>query len=423
MAVPARAQSSPHPPPAGTAPPPPTACSEAGWCASTATSEAICSDVEVGVRLSLLVRSLHLTPPRPELHHPPPTACSEAGWCASTATNEAICSDDEVGVGCPCSCAAFNSTGPTEGDDTSRARLYLTQVQRRCLSGGRCFRYLVPQSVEGLMPLLIDLHGNTASSEGQALMQGGWMEFAYVHNVLAVWPEGVGKSWNAGNGWCGAARASQTDDIGFLDDVIADMQTLQAVDASRVYLAGHSCGCSMAQTYALRRSLQVAAMGCHAGYLIPSLSSMDQASFIPTPAWTVFGTSDSSSPYEAGAAQFGYIGAVESLQKWANVNGCTGDPVETWRVSDDYAQSYTACAGVTEVTLVTLTGVGHLPYKGVDTIVDTVQMAWNFMSRFTTELGQPPPLAPSPPPQSLPPLPPTCELSMEPYYLVLLSTK
>ena len=189
------------------------------------------------------------------------------------------------------------------------------------------------------MALVLDLHGNTGSSEGQAVMRGGWMEFWYARGILVAWPEGVEGSWNAGNSWCGAAWATQADDLGYLDSVIATMKELQVVDDSKVYLAGHSCGCSMAQTYALRRSSQVAAWGCHAGYLIPSIVGMNSTSFTPTPAWTVFGTSDTSYPYEAGAAQFGYIGAVESLRKWRDANECTGNEVETWRSADDYAQS------------------------------------------------------------------------------------
>ena len=100
------------------------------------------------------------------------------------------------------------------------------------------------------------------------------------------------------------------------------------------------------------------------------------SSFLPVSAWTCFGTADDSSPYLPGNGNyeqefinFGYVGAVENLNKWRDANGCTGNYTETWRNGSDYANSYTSCAGGREATLLTLPGVGHFPFQGLDTQV------------------------------------------------------
>ena len=75
-------------------------------------------------------------------------------------------------------------------------------------------------------------------------------------------------------------------------------------------------------------------MACWAGYMIPQ----PPPTFQSTAAWLCFGTADESSPYIAGGGtndpellNAGYVGAVESLNKWRDANGCSGSPVETWR--------------------------------------------------------------------------------------------
>ena len=191
-------------------------------------------------------------------------------------------------------------------------------------------------------------------------LTGGWQPFALANGILIAWPDGLNSSWNAGAAWCGAAVEQSTDDVGFIDGVISRMQAMYHVDAGRVYLAGHSCGCAMAQTYAVRRSATVAGMACHAGYMLATPT----ADYVPTSAWLAFGTFDESSPYAPGrtdeAIAAGYIGAVASLNRWRDANLCSGSPVETWRVGDDYATTYTTCNGGTEVGLLPYS---HLPYS------------------------------------------------------------
>merc|ERR1712048_984286 len=75
-----------------------------------------------------------------------------------------------------------------------------------------------------------------------------------------------------------------------------------------------------------------------------------------------------------------------NLEKWRASNNCQGNAVDT--DNGDYkVRAYRNCADATEVALVTLPGVGHSPYRGQDTSVDTTQLAWDFVKRFHKRRG------------------------------------
>jgi polyhydroxybutyrate depolymerase len=52
-----------------------------------------------------------------------------------------------------------------------------------------------------------------------------------------------------------------------------------------------------------------------------------------------------------------FIGPVETLQKWAALDGCTGSPED----KGGGCQTYTSCKEGVEVTLCTAAGGGHVP--------------------------------------------------------------
>merc|ERR1712176_127809 len=76
------------------------------------------------------------------------------------------------------------------------------------------------------------------------------------------------------------------------------------------------------------------------------------------------------------------------------MNGCDGEllseEIETAAVEDDgstaiVGMSYkrTNCANGADVELVALNDIGHMPYQGMQTTVDTTSMAWDFCSSHT----------------------------------------
>ena len=109
----------------------------------------------------------------------------------------------------------------------------------------------------GPYALIIDLHGRGGQKEAQWEIPT-WRLYAPTRGIVVVWPDGVtatsgtaaqirfSRGWNAGQTWCGAALSQQSDDVGFIDEVITRVSAIHSIDLSRIYISGHSCGCSMA---------------------------------------------------------------------------------------------------------------------------------------------------------------------------------
>jgi len=91
----------------------------------------------------------------------------------------------------------------------------------------------------------------------------GWIEQADENGFTLLAPQGTDQSWNAGD-CCGGAEDNDVDDVDFLEKIVRDTTG----DKTRVYVGGHSNGCAMAQRFAAEKSDLVAAVACHAFYLL-----------------------------------------------------------------------------------------------------------------------------------------------------------
>ena len=144
-------------------------------------------------------------------------------------------------------------------------------------------------------------------------------------------------------------------------------------------MTGHSNGCYASLTMAAVHSDLVAAVGCFSGVAQTPFPS----SYQPTPTWVVHGTSDTLVPYDGRRRA---LSAMETHQKFAEANGCTtkteilidngGNP-GTRYISD-------GCVNGATVELLSLQNVGHFTYENDNgsTKIDTVKMAWQFMSQY-----------------------------------------
>jgi len=134
----------------------------------------------------------------------------------------------------------------------------------RTLSGGgreRSYRLYRPVSVESgkPAPLVLVLHGGFGSA-GQAEQAYGWDELADRHRFVVAYPDGVGRSWNAG--WCcGPAHLHDVDDVGFVGELVADISAGESVDPRRVFAAGVSNGAMLAYRIACESPGLLAAIG------------------------------------------------------------------------------------------------------------------------------------------------------------------
>jgi len=262
----------------------------------------------------------------------------------------------------------------------------------------RCWYTYVPSSLvpatANTVPLVVDLHGITGCADYQQYFTG-WKEKAENDGFIVAYPQGTvnltgtegydsATSWNAGS-CCGGAMLKNIDDVGFILKLVGNMKAAHNIDATRIYMAGHSNGCAMAQRIAVEASNIVAAVGCHSLYLMASPSY----DYVAVPMIEVHGTDDDIVNYTNWKNFYdrGFYGAISNLENWKTINNCQEGPIKA-EFTKYYTTTYTQCDHGTEVSLVTLPGVAHHPYSEPwwdlnETSVDTTQLCWDFMKRFS----------------------------------------
>lgn len=175
-----------------------------------------------------------------------------------------------------------------------------------------------PSSAEPL-PVVVVLHGLGGTAEEMATM-AGWPAAARDLGFLAVFPEGVSESWNAG-GCCGRAMEWGVDDAGMLDALLTQLVQEQGADPGRVYLTGYSNGAMMSHLYACRSPERLVGMASVAG-----TNFSDCRPGRTVDVMQVSGSEDPVIPVLGGESALEGVGRVPSVEQtmldWATAAGC-----------------------------------------------------------------------------------------------------
>ena len=129
-------------------------------------------------------------------------------------------------------------------------------------------------------------------------------------------------------------------------------------DPSRVYIAGHSNGCAMAQRLGYEASDLFAAVGCHSFFLL--VENNATTTYQSIPVIEVHGIQDFTVYYDDSFNITG-IGAVENFERWGALNSCKN---ESSRRNFDkyYTDTFHDCDA--PVRLVSIPAAGHYPFPG-----------------------------------------------------------
>ena len=217
-------------------------------------------------------------------------------------------------------------------------------------------------------PLVLAFHGGQSHPEMMRRFCG-LDEWAAAGRAVVVFPGGTGAregllTWNGGN-CCGDARADDSDDVGFVRALVADLDSRLPIDLRRVHAAGMSNGAMMAYRVAAEMADRIASIAPVAGPL--ALDSIKPAR--PVPVVHFHGTLDQFTPYEGGVGRrsvtrVSHRPVLEGLLDWVHANGC---PAEFTRgavpCSDDGIAIERFAWGpgmaASEVVLYRLEGGGH----------------------------------------------------------------
>ena len=247
---------------------------------------------------------------------------------------------------------------------------------------GRSYVLHVPSAYDGSrpVPLILDFHGIGGSGAGE-LASSPYPAALDPEGVVMAFPDGLkgpaGTAWNVGP--CCVAKVNDVavDDVAFAEAVVADVQQTACIDANRVYAVGVLTGGGMAYYLACHAAEVFAAVAPAAFDLLAE--NVDAC--LPSRPITEIsfrGTAPSRVPYAGGASSLvsgmpiTFLGAVATFEKWAQLDGCPGDPSQA---DSNGCASYSGCQAGVEVILCTKQGGAEDP--GDPTV------AWPVLKRHT----------------------------------------
>ncbi len=172
-------------------------------------------------------------------------------------------------------------------------------------------------------PAVLILHGLGEDAEGMARL-ATWPEAARDDGFLAVFPQGVDDSWNAGR-CCGDAAEQGVDDMAFLDALTAQLVAEENVDPDQIYLTGFSNGAMMTYLYACRRPDALVGAASVAGTNFSDCNPEAPMEFIQ-----ISGSEDPVVPVLGGKSSLPGLPKVPSVEQsilaFAGASGCSGKP-------------------------------------------------------------------------------------------------
>ena len=214
-------------------------------------------------------------------------------------------------------------------------------------------------SAETPTPLLMALHSRattakTIFTDSQILSWAESMNFIVAGLNGSVYEDA--SSWNAGT-CCANATTSQENDMLFVSTVLDHVAESYSIDASRVWVMGHSNGGMMAYRLACDLSEKVTAIAVVTGALM-------DPTCVPTKPVSIFhihGNLDPTVPFHGGG-KFETPSIFHTVQDMAFRNSCAGNPKES---SDAIEERYIwNCTNGVETQLVNYQEQSHAWVNG-----------------------------------------------------------
>ncbi len=235
----------------------------------------------------------------------------------------------------------------------------------------------IPSTYDGRKPrpLIVDFHGVGGSGLSE-LTSSPYPAVTDPEGVVMAFPDGekgpAGSAWNFG-----PCCVAGVEDLVFAKALVTDIQRIACIDANRVYAVGILAGGGMVYHLACHAADVFAAVAPAAFDLLAE--NADACS--PTRPITEIsfrGTAVSRVPYGGGASNLvtgmpiTFLGAKETFQRWAQIDGCTGSPSAE---DSNGCSSYSGCHAGVEVILCTKQGGAEDP--------GDPSIAWPVLKRHT----------------------------------------
>jgi polyhydroxybutyrate depolymerase len=210
--------------------------------------------------------------------------------------------------------------------------------------GGVARQYVVyiPKSYKGTssVPLMMVIHG---AHNTPALVES-WSQMDAVseqNGFIIVYPAAL-DCWKVGTVVLPGCTTAD-DDVGFLNNVVTEVESHACIDQTRVYVTGISNGSLMSQY-----------MGCHFADTFAAVGGVAGGEGCPAPArplpiFYVLGTADMTVGWDNGA----------NALAWAKTDKCNTTPVTVYSQGSTLCTVYQGCDQGVQVEFCAVTGMPH----------------------------------------------------------------
>jgi polyhydroxybutyrate depolymerase len=190
----------------------------------------------------------------------------------------------------------------------------------------RSYRIYVPKTLRENASLIIVLHG-IFSPPAYVAWDTQISKQSRKNNFIAVYPRGVGLSWNAGD-CCGKAAEKQINDVAFIKELLKQLLAKYSIDEHKVYAAGFSNGGMLCYRLAQDTPATFAGIAVVEG----SLRSFKRPDSGSINMMIIHGGKDRVFPLQGGTGHWlNYeteTPAAENVAKfWADYDKCNPEPV------------------------------------------------------------------------------------------------
>ena len=236
----------------------------------------------------------------------------------------------------------------------------VTNVEVQRSDGTRSYVVHRPNVTDGRLPLLVDLHGTTGTSDLQEATSGLGSAGIESGAWITVTPQAIGpvSAWSV-------PGAVPGDDLDFIEEIVVDLVNRACADPDRVFAAGFSSGAAMA-TWLGCESTLFAGVAPVAGVNLARICEDAP----PVSLLAFHGTGDTIVPMEGlegwesdrfDDLRLFYRGdAWVTVESWARRNGCESEPTAVELSPSSTRYEWSACAAGSMVVFVVTEGAGHV---------------------------------------------------------------
>ena len=237
----------------------------------------------------------------------------------------------------------------------------------------RMYRVHVPSGYTGATPapLLMAFHGGGGDMDYMAKDEHyGLIAKSDKEGFVLAFPNGYSKfqsgkiaTWNAGK-CCGDARDKKIDDVGFVRQIISNLNAQMKIDHNKIYATGMSNGGMMSHRLACEMADTFKAVAPVAGTDGTLSCNPSQ----PISVLNIHAINDTHVLFNGGAGKdvfkdasmvTEFISVPETVARWVKRDQCTGAPQRVLSVKGANCDQYNSCADGTKVQVCVTESGGH----------------------------------------------------------------